>query len=182
MTRRPLSAINLIVVHTLATSYLNDLITVEHVRKWHTDPKPQGRGWDDIGYNYVIRRSGIVEQGRPLEYVPAHASGYNSRSIGIALAGGIRMEGDKKIPVDNYAEIQKISLRQLINNLSGSFPQIEYLCGHRDLSPDLDDDGVIEKFEWQKDCPCFDAWSWYIVGNNPQHPAKVLKSFDSTMK
>ena len=31
------------------------------------------------------------------------------------------------------------------------------VCGHRDLSPDLDGDGEIEPEEWIKACPCFNA-------------------------
>ena len=31
------------------------------------------------------------------------------------------------------------------------------LCGHRDLSPDLNGNGEIEPEEWIKECPCFDA-------------------------
>ncbi len=33
------------------------------------------------------------------------------------------------------------------------------LCGHRDLSPDLNGNGEIEPEEWIKECPCFDAVS-----------------------
>jgi N-acetylmuramoyl-L-alanine amidase len=33
----------------------------------------------------------------------------------------------------------------------------ENVKGHRDWSPDLDGDGVIEKHEWLKDCPCFEV-------------------------
>lgn len=182
MKRRKLSNLNLIVVHTLATPQITDTIGVEQVRKWHTDPKPQGRGWDDIGYNYVIRRTGVAEAGRPLEYIPAHAGGYNKQSIGIALAGGLMPQNPDGTPgeaVDNYAEIQKMTLRVLINSLTATFPQLEYLCGHRDLSPDKDGDGVIEQWEWRKQCPCFEVWSWYITGNNPAHPARILKPYNS---
>jgi N-acetylmuramoyl-L-alanine amidase len=31
------------------------------------------------------------------------------------------------------------------------------LCGHRDLSPDLNHNGEIEPEEWVKQCPCFDV-------------------------
>ncbi|MDA5624327.1 N-acetylmuramoyl-L-alanine amidase, partial [Pasteurella multocida] len=34
------------------------------------------------------------------------------------------------------------------------------ICGHRDLSPDLNGDGTITPNEWLKDCPCFDVWEW----------------------
>ena len=35
------------------------------------------------------------------------------------------------------------------------------ICGHRDLSPDLDGDGEIEPNEWIKMCPCFNAKKEY---------------------
>jgi hypothetical protein len=31
------------------------------------------------------------------------------------------------------------------------------VCGHRDLSPDLNGNGEIEPEEWIKQCPCFDT-------------------------
>lgn len=31
------------------------------------------------------------------------------------------------------------------------------MVGHRDLSPDLNGDGVVRENEWVKACPCFDA-------------------------
>ena len=31
------------------------------------------------------------------------------------------------------------------------------MCGHRDLSPDLNGNGEIEPEEWIKQCPCFDV-------------------------
>jgi N-acetylmuramoyl-L-alanine amidase len=29
------------------------------------------------------------------------------------------------------------------------------VCGHRDLSPDLNGNGRIEPHEWMKECPCY---------------------------
>lgn len=34
------------------------------------------------------------------------------------------------------------------------------IVGHRDLSPDKDGDGVVERHEWLKRCPNFDVSSW----------------------
>ena len=31
------------------------------------------------------------------------------------------------------------------------------VCGHRDLSPDLNGNGEIEPEEWIKACPCFEV-------------------------
>jgi N-acetylmuramoyl-L-alanine amidase len=34
------------------------------------------------------------------------------------------------------------------------------ILGHRDLSPDKNGDGVIERSEWVKHCPSFDVREW----------------------
>jgi hypothetical protein len=79
--------IDMIVVHCSDTPASMD-IGVEEITRWHTDPKPHGNGWSDIGYHYVIRRNGDLEPGRPVEKAGAHARGNNKSSIGICLVGG----------------------------------------------------------------------------------------------
>lgn len=44
------------------------------------------------------------------------------------------------------------------------------LCGHRDLSPDLNHNGEIEPEEWVKQCPCFDA-ATILTEPAPPNPA-----------
>ncbi|XP_072934416.1 peptidoglycan-recognition protein LB-like [Epargyreus clarus] len=61
--------------------------------------------WEDIGYNFAVGSDGVVYEGRGWEAVGAHAFGYNSRSIGIALIGdwvsvlppAIQMETTKRL-------------------------------------------------------------------------------------
>ena len=33
------------------------------------------------------------------------------------------------------------------------------ILGHRDTSPDKNGNGIVEKCEWMKECPCFDVKS-----------------------
>ncbi len=58
----------------------------EQVRRYH-----RSLGWRDIGYNYVIEKSGLVAPGRSLAIPGAHclAGGMNTRGIGIALIGNL---------------------------------------------------------------------------------------------
>lgn len=45
------------------------------------------RGWDDIGYSFVVGSDGYVYQGRGWHWVGAHTRGYNSRGFGVAFVG-----------------------------------------------------------------------------------------------
>ena len=143
--------INLLVVHTSATPRFMD-IGVAEIRQWHL-----AKGWSDVGYHSVIRRNGIIEIVRPIERVGAHAKGYNKNSIGICLVGGLN---NARKPDNNYTRAQKVSLYFLLMTLKRTWIKAEVL-GHRDLSPDLNHDGIITSNEWVKACPCFDVKPWW---------------------
>ena len=52
-------------------------------------------------------------------------------------------------------------MRKLLKALIAIHPNAR-IVGHRDLSPDLNHNGVIEPHEWMKACPCFDAFKEYL--------------------
>ena len=143
--------INLIVVHCSATKEGQD-VSVEQIDKWH-----RVRGFRKIGYHYVIGLDGIPRLGRDIEEAGAHVKGHNEDSIGICYVGGLDADGK---PKDTRNEAQKRGLYQLIKMLKVNFKDA-VVVGHRDLSPDKDGDGVVEKHEWVKACPCFDAIEEY---------------------
>lgn len=139
--------INLIVIHCSATRTGSDL-TPEALDKLHRQ-----RGFDGTGYHYYIRRSGAVYLGRPLEKMGAHAKGFNANSIGICYEGGLDEMGKA---VDTRTTAQRRALQALVQLLLYKFPD-SWVMGHRDLSPDLNGNGIIEPHEWLKQCPCFEA-------------------------
>lgn len=143
--------INLIVVHCSATNPHQD-IGVNEIDQWHRD-----RGWRGCGYHAVIRRNGTLEHGRDITDVGAHAYGYNKHSIGVCVVGGVDINGQA---ANNFTREQLHTLRGYLDALSSIFKEAE-IKGHRDLSPDVDGDGVIESWEWQKQCPSFDVTEWY---------------------
>lgn len=137
--------IKYIAVHCTAGSQkatVNDLLA-EFKRK----------GWKAPGYHYVITADGKIHQLLDTEKVSNGVKGYNSVTVNIAYTGG--MDG-----VDNRTDEQKKYLIILLKLLRKRYPDA-VIQGHRDFSPDLNGNGKIEKNEWIKMCPSFDAKTEY---------------------
>jgi len=114
--------IKLLVVHCSDSPDDRD-IGAREIREWHTLPPPKGRGFTDIGYHYVVRRSGVIEEGRPIAAVGAHVRGFNRLSIGICLVG--RKDFDKR---------QLRALVSLLRSLLETFKlDAEDVVGHYEL-------------------------------------------------
>lgn len=130
--------INEIIIHCSATpSYRYH--TAADIRQWHLQ-----RGYKDIGYHYVIRTDGIVEQGRPIEEIGAHCTGHNSNSIGICYVGGYN---SRMVADDTRTPAQRAALIDLLQKLIHEYPTIRIISGHRQYA--------------SKACPCFDARTEY---------------------
>ena len=139
--------IDSIIVHCSATKAGQDF-TVADIDHWHRQ-----RGFNGIGYHYVVRLDGKLEKGRDVSLAGAHCKGWNKRSIGICYIGGLDENGR---PADTRTNAQKRVLYQIIMDLQREYNILQVL-GHRDTSPDLNGDGVIEPYEYVKVCPCFDV-------------------------
>jgi len=120
--------IDLIVIHCSATPNYADF-SAEDIHGWHED-----RGWSGIGYHWVIRTSGDVENGRPEYWQGAHAKGHNRNSLGICMVG-----------TDDFTVDQHIALEGLIINLKEKYPRARVI-GHNEVS--------------DKICPGFDVQEW----------------------
>jgi N-acetylmuramoyl-L-alanine amidase len=142
--------ITTLVIHCSATRPSLD-IGAGTIDRWHKE-----MGWAGIGYHWVIRRNGLIEPGRPEERVGSHVRGHNAHSIGICLIGGVGADGK---PEANFTPAQYESLAGLLKRLRVKYPGVR-ICGHRDLSPDLNGDGKITPNEWVKACPSFDVGVW----------------------
>ena len=114
-------------------------IGVDKIREWHVDDN----GWEDVGYHYVITRSGTIEPARPENMMGAHAVKANHRSIGICLIGGFDDEGNWE---NNFTSEQFVTLKALILNLKNKY-SIEWIIGHNEI-------------ESRKDCPSFNVKEW----------------------
>ena len=52
-------------------------VPAKEIERWHLEPS---HGFDEIGYNYVIRKDGTVEKGRSLTKSGAHAKSGAAKS------------------------------------------------------------------------------------------------------
>ena len=111
MTRK----IDYLVVHCSATKAKSN-ITATDIDKWH-----RARGFFGCGYHYVITRDGTVQSHakgdkcRPLDMPGAHVGdcglGWNKRSIGICMVGGLDAEGLVFDGVDQALAVPGTDLR-----------------------------------------------------------------------
>lgn len=155
-----MNKIDSIVIHCSATKEGKDY-HAKDIDKWHKE-----RGFQMIGYHYVIDLDGTVETGRPLSMEGAHCKeldknhvSYNKHSIGICYIGGLGENGKAK---DTRTEAQKAALKKLVEDLKRKYP-IKEVIGHRDASPDKNGDGKITPDEYIKECPCFDVRSEFPI-------------------
>ena len=128
---------DLIVIHCAATKASMD-IGADKIRDWHVN----GNGWRDIGYHKVIRRNGVVENGRNLTDTGAHAAGYNHKSIGVCLVGGMAEDNSAEA---NFTAQQWSALKSLIRELKAEYPEVD-IIGHNEIS--------------EKECPSFNVKKW----------------------
>lgn len=147
-----------IVVHCSATKP-GTIVNVGVIDEWHKARgfSKQKQSGHYCGYHFVILENGEIQAGRTLNEIGAHVIGQNSRSIGVCYAGGLNTDGKG---ADTRTNAQKESLLFLLMQLVIKFPHA-VIKGHRDYSPDKNGNGIIESWEWMKECPCFDATKEY---------------------
>lgn len=146
--------IDSIVIHCSATREGQN-VTAKDIEKMHLQ-----RGFKTIGYHWVVKLDGSVERGRPESMEGAHCNtsgfsktAYNKHSVGICYIGGIDKEGK---PKDTRTPAQKDALHKLVAEICRRY-KIKEIIGHRDTSPDKNNNDKIESWEWIKSCPCFDV-------------------------
>lgn len=145
-----------LIVHVTATPPDRDIGAAE------VDAMHRARGFSMCGYHAVIRRNGDWEdadggfKARPIGRSGAHVGGcgpgWNGRSFGISLVGGV---DPANRPEFNMTAVQMETLREGIERFlslhrNGSAVKI---MGHRDL--------IRQTNASPKACPCFDVIPWW---------------------
>lgn len=158
-----------IMVHCLATSSewaigKSAAKMMEVVTRWHTDPKPKGRGWSAVAYAAIIAGNGTFALGRDrdhdgnvLEETAAAARGWNTNAIHIALAGGRGSHEHDAFP-DNYTPEQDRTLRGMIAEIEMISGRKMKLMGHNEVAA--------------KACPGFQVRPWFATRTAQQRPTQ----------
>ena len=131
-----------IVIHCSASA--NQNFGAADIDKWH-----RKNGWACIGYHYVIRRDGTVEEGREESVIGAHVADWNAVSLGICMVGGVSAD-DRTKAQNNFTKEQFASLKELLVDLKTRYPKAK-IQGHRDFP------------KVAKACPSFDVAEWLKV-------------------
>lgn len=153
-----------IIVHGTGGTQANPLADTSHhtfetVQNWHVN----GLHWENIGYHFFIEKDGKLREGRPVNYHGAHCRGYNTKSIGICVAGNF----DATLPTKE----QEVTLINLLKRLSNEYNiPADKMVNHR-------------KFNKYKTCPgnkLSDSWARDLYLENEiieEHICKELKDY-----
>ena len=106
--------IKFLIVHCSDTDDNIDIGAAE-IHKMHLD-----FGWDGIGYHKIIKKTGLIENGRPEFWQGAHVKGLNNKSLGVCLIGR------KNFTIDQFNALETILL-----NWKKKYPW-SHIQGHRD--------------------------------------------------
>ena len=115
-----------LVIHHTGFPDVDKDSTAAEIHKFHQEE----RKWAGIGYHYLIRKDGMIEQGRRPDMVGAHAYGHNKNSLGICLAGNFNLAKPTGAQMASLCQLaawlcQEYKLNPLKRGV---------IVGHRDLN------------------------------------------------
>ena len=105
---------------------------IEDIHRYHTAKPPNGRGYQDIAYHFVIEEDGWIKRGRDVSREGAHDAGENSDSIGICVIG------NNLDPLEKWNGAQIEALRELVAVIQRVYGPL-VVEGHRDRGRDATD-------------------------------------------
>ena len=119
-------ATEVIVIHHAGFPEGDKDSSAEDIHKFHQETN----GWAGIGYHYVIRKDGTIEQGRRPLAVGAHAYQHNKNSVGICVAGNFNLAKPQAVQLDSLKLLTAwLCQRYKLNPMNKGV-----IVGHRDLN------------------------------------------------
>lgn len=113
---------------------------VAELTRWH-----KAKGWQTVGYHWIIDRDGSVAKGREETTQGAHVEGHNKGTIGICLLGGHGSSENDQFS-KHFTPEQDAALRELIESIKERTP-IKAIRGHNEVAA--------------KACPGFNVGRWF---------------------
>ena len=116
----------MIVIHHAGFPDTDKDSSAEEIHKFHQEIN----GWAGIGYHYVIRKDGTIEQGRKPLAVGAHAYQHNKNSVGICVAGNFDIGKPNREQMDSLKLLTAwLCQRYKLNPMKKGV-----IVGHRNLN------------------------------------------------
>lgn len=149
--REPDRKINEVIVHWTGNYIDQGNIGAEDIHRWHLE-----RGWNGIGYHYVIKRNGNLQRGRPINKIGTHTKNRNQSTVGISFVGGYNCTSGTKNPdrfmsAESFTPAQWKTFGTFIEAFYQVYPGGE-VRGHTDIDTQRTDPGfdcesyVLNKF------------------------------------
>ncbi|WEV76641.1 S-layer homology domain-containing protein [Janibacter cremeus] len=125
--------------HTDGTNYYTRSQSAGIVRAIYTF-HVEGRGWNDIGYNFLVDKFGRIFEGRyggvAEPVIGAHTLGYNSESFAMSVLGNYQSTSANAAVLDAYAELfaWKLGRHRVdpTSTVTMSGHKHDAISGHRD--------------------------------------------------
>lgn len=102
----------------------------KEINEWHVE-----RGFKKIGYHFVVRRDGTIEEGRDISEQGAHVHGYNTDNVGVVLVGRYEFtKGQLATLWDLVLDLMK-HYRIPLENVKGHYewPKVQKTCPNLDM-------------------------------------------------
>ncbi|MGD9276637.1 MAG: peptidoglycan recognition family protein [Candidatus Pacearchaeota archaeon] len=112
-----LEKINFIVIH-----HSGSLNSYDAIKDFHVNT----RGWEDIGYHWLIDKNGKLLKGRSEEFIGAHCLGHNRNSIAVCMIGDFEFIKPTEKQMKTLIKFLKEKLEE--NNL-----YLKNILGHREV-------------------------------------------------
>ncbi|CAB3360575.1 Hypothetical predicted protein [Cloeon dipterum] len=106
--RNPLSPF-LMVHHGGIRSYCTTKEACSRIIRSYQDLHMDDRGWDDIGYSFLIGEDGNIYEGRGWDRIGAHAIKYNTNSIGVCFVGDFTDRLPKDVALQAFYKLVSCS-------------------------------------------------------------------------
>jgi len=152
---------NKVVLHHAAAKRCD----AETIHRWHLS-----NGWAGIGYHFVVRKDGTIEQGRQIDSVGAHCTGHNGDSIGICFEGDFTEE--------KMSQTQINAGKELIKYIRHLYGQGIRICKHSDLyatscpGKNFPFDEIVKKV-FTKPLPTLPERGYFQEGDSGKEVAKL---------